>query len=123
MYGLCAGASADNYLLAAKQTSGVQPGTGKLDLADISQATKTPDGTLVTLFTMRLDPSQAAPSASTDCMCVPTAAEDTLDHADIICNIQGDPNSGQLCLESPAHVGKGSDNTALSPLLLKLLDF
>jgi hypothetical protein len=109
---LCAGASADNYLLAAKQASGVQPGTGKLDLADISQATKTPDGTLVTLFTMRLDPSQAAPSASTDCMCVPTAAEDALDHADYICKIQGDPN------ESPAHFG----NTALCPPLLKLLD-
>ncbi|BDA43017.1 probable cytochrome b561 and DOMON domain-containing protein At3g61 at C-terminar half [Coccomyxa sp. Obi] len=62
------GASADNYLLAAKSTSGVQPGTGKLDIQGPMMATTTRDGGMAVLFTLHVPQNMDLLDSVTDCI-------------------------------------------------------
>ncbi|CAL8468982.1 g8523 [Coccomyxa elongata] len=104
------GASADNYLLASQSTSGVQPGTGKLDIQGPIAATTTSDGGMAALFTLRVPQNMALLDSITNCI----AAHGTLGvGGSLLAHADTDSVAGTLNLAS------GTVLVATSPSIKK----
>ncbi|CAL8468983.1 g8524 [Coccomyxa elongata] len=95
------GATADKYLLAAKRSSAIVPGTGSLDVVGPIYAAKTGGG-LIAVFTMRVTPDAAQPDAQTNYI----AAHGSVDASDTL-----QPHTDQMAVAGTLSLASGTSSS------------